>query len=327
MRALLPQAVEITFVRSTASTATLDFALAPAGVRVFLRQHGGKLPTIDKYELEWCLVGMAGEEVDESKLADTDSLEWKVASSSLKMTRCTKSSLAPGCAYCFRSRGYSSEAGRWGPHGPATAPIRTLLPELPSDCSESLKVPSKVLAAQAEAAAEAAARTAAERAAREKAAVEELELQARTIALVHKTEDEVGGAATTAHQTPGAHTPRRMRIHACPHRACIHRWGASRSVRRPTYAASSLRLPTAASGGSLRAPRPNRSPRGPRCRAERRARTSTRARTRTRARCSQLPARSVRSAPLRSAVMAVHAACVHAAGAGGDEEGRVRGTR
>ena len=54
-----------------------------------------------------------------------------------------------------------------GPWGPPTKPIRTLLPELPDECSESLKVPSKVLQQQAELAAAKAAQQAEERAARD----------------------------------------------------------------------------------------------------------------------------------------------------------------
>lgn len=73
-----------------------------------------------------------------------------------------QSGLKSGTTYSFRARAFAGDGsdglGRWGAFGPATPPLRTLLPELPKDCSESLKVPSKVLAAQAEVRAAGAAR-------------------------------------------------------------------------------------------------------------------------------------------------------------------------
>ena len=120
-----PPGPAIAFVRATPTAITLDF-LATS-------------PAVEAYELGFG-------PVDGSE--DCTPSKWIVASSSLKLSRCTKSSLTPGAAYCFRARAKSAEG--WGPYGPCTAAIRTLLPELPTDCSESLKVPSKVLAAQAE---------------------------------------------------------------------------------------------------------------------------------------------------------------------------------
>ena len=154
--------VIITFVRASPNSITLDFSLGAAP-----KLRSGAQPTplqVACYELQWRLVAEPGERIGPSQ----DS-PWEVASSTLKNSRCTKGGLAAGAAYAFRAR--CCNTGQfWGALGPETAPLRTLLPELPADCSESLKVPSKVLAAQAEKEAERAQLEAAERTARDSAA-------------------------------------------------------------------------------------------------------------------------------------------------------------
>ena len=144
-QSLLPSAVELRFVRATETSITLDFVLVSS-----------QTPPVVRYELQWRDAGSD----------DLDEAGWQVASSNLKLGRATKSGLKPGVAYAFRARA-CAHPERWGPLGLPTAPIRTLLPELPETCSESLKVPSRVLAAQAEAAAERAQREAEARAAYE----------------------------------------------------------------------------------------------------------------------------------------------------------------
>lgn len=183
--------VTIAFVRATATSITLDFsvgaqaAAAPAGAL--------------SYELQWQLFAEPGEEIGAAP-AD-EAIEWKIASSTLKNSRCTKSGLTPGATYVFRARTRSD--GIWGPLGSMTAPLRTLLPELPENCSESLKVPSKVLAAQAEKEAKKAQSEASARAAREKAAAEEKAMQQQAMQIVHKAEDAVRAYQHKASRTIG----------------------------------------------------------------------------------------------------------------------------
>jgi hypothetical protein len=154
--------VIITFVRASPNSITLDFSLGAAP-----KLRSGAQPTplqVACYELLWRLVAEPG-----ARIGPSQDSPWEVASSTLKNSRCTKGGLAAGAAYAFRAR--CCNTGQfWGALGPETAPLRTLLPELPADCSESLKVPSKVLAAQAEKEAERAQREATERTARDSAA-------------------------------------------------------------------------------------------------------------------------------------------------------------
>jgi hypothetical protein len=123
-----PSAVDISFVKASTSSITLDLLIV-----------GGADDKVACYELQW--------------RCETDQGSWSSASRALKTRRCTKGNLHAGKSYVFRARA-SAGNEKWGPFGDETPPLLTKLPELPEDCSESLKVPSKVIAAAAEAAAE-----------------------------------------------------------------------------------------------------------------------------------------------------------------------------
>lgn len=164
-----PLPVALRFVRAAPNAVTLDFV-----------PSGGK-EGIERFELQYQLVAEVGDD------KATVSSEWNTASSSLKSTRCTKSGLKSGATYVFRARA-CAYPDLWSPHGSPTEPIRTLLPELPADCSESLKVPSRVLAAQAEAAAAKAQREAEEAAAREAVTAEVAKRRRAAVISLSKSE-------------------------------------------------------------------------------------------------------------------------------------------
>ena len=125
-----PQPVTLRFVRAAPASVTLDFVV-PSGK-----------DAIDSYELQYRLLAEAGEDpivgTVDPKLGTAPAPDgaWTTASSSLKSARCTKSALKAGAAYTFRARACTFP-DLWGPYGPATPPIRTLLPDLPDNCSES----------------------------------------------------------------------------------------------------------------------------------------------------------------------------------------------
>eukprot|EP00966_Prymnesium_polylepis_P310610 7176358-Prymnesium_polylepis.1 len=112
----LPSAVDVSFIKATNVSVTLELTLVAPGDAA-----------ADKYELQY------------REVAD---FEWKTASAALKTKRCTKGNLTPGTAYVFRARA-SGGGERWGPFGDETDTLYTTLPELPEEVSESLKVPSK----------------------------------------------------------------------------------------------------------------------------------------------------------------------------------------
>ena len=130
-----PAPVSLRFVRAASNAITLDFV-----------PSGGK-EGIERFELQYQLASEASGAQEEAVVGAGAGVgagasgEWSTASSTLKSTRCTKSALKPGAAYIFRARACVYPE-RWGAFGPPTPPpVRTLLPELPTDCSESLKVP------------------------------------------------------------------------------------------------------------------------------------------------------------------------------------------
>ena len=162
-----PLAVQLRFVRAAPQSVTLDFVVT-----------SGK-EAIERFELQYRLLAEAGDEPTKSDDIDEDThATWTTASSSLKSARCTKSALKPGAAYvraiitkyrtpcsvllpsksiptgrsltlcsaqAFRVRACAYPE-TWGPFGASTPPIRTLLPELPADCSESEGEPTHELA-------------------------------------------------------------------------------------------------------------------------------------------------------------------------------------
>eukprot|EP00316_Scyphosphaera_apsteinii_P022822 CAMPEP_0119299652 /NCGR_PEP_ID=MMETSP1333-20130426/1697_1 /TAXON_ID=418940 /ORGANISM="Scyphosphaera apsteinii, Strain RCC1455" /LENGTH=1309 /DNA_ID=CAMNT_0007301147 /DNA_START=54 /DNA_END=3983 /DNA_ORIENTATION=- len=116
------------FVKATPTSITLDIHVSPQ----FEQQAKA---TVETFELQW----------REAKPNST----WMTASSALKLRRCTKGNLQPGSAYIFRARGHLDN-GITCSFGAETEVMRTTLPEVPEGCSEALKVPAMVVAAESE---------------------------------------------------------------------------------------------------------------------------------------------------------------------------------
>ena len=207
MALLLPRAVDPVFVKATPVSITLDFA-----VRASYDIYDGPAAPAMHFELQW-------------READSPEDFWTTASASLKSTRCTKGNLRSGVAYIFRARA-SGGGERWGPWGDPTAPLSTLMPELPDEVSELLKVPMKAantaieatMAKETERVEQRAAREAERKAAAERESVAQAQLQegAPGLTLTNRS----------CRRVPPAAAPRDR--HACPacvptvraHRAC-----------------------------------------------------------------------------------------------------------
>lgn len=138
--ALCPPPTDLRFIKLAERSITLELIVPASSAKT-------GPAALDRFELQWAVV--------DTSEPDTN---WSTASSTLKLGRCTKGSLSSGEAYKFRARA-RNVGGQWGPFGATTAPLRTLLPSLPTECSEDLKLPAKALR---EAGASAAARAAVE---------------------------------------------------------------------------------------------------------------------------------------------------------------------